>query len=118
MAVVLTRACSGGERAGQPCAMCTAPVTFPYVQWGHFGGSLLICNKCCGQPRRGLIADMIQVDATAAMQQQWDHQYVLVRMERTKVYEKERAAHGIPTLPSAENAQLAEDVLASIRKNK
>jgi hypothetical protein len=46
------------------CSFCEDPISFPFVEWQVFGMAtigvlvLVICPRCCGKLRRGLLADM------------------------------------------------------------
>ena len=49
------------------CAACKEPLrTYPYLLW-LANGDLVVCGECCHKLGRGLIADLIHINAVMEM---------------------------------------------------
>jgi hypothetical protein len=94
MSVILCKSDDVYEALGKPCSACGKSVKYPFVCWER----IIVCGACCGQIRRGLAADLLQVAAVAELQTLYPRA-TLVRAEGKP--DKARLARVFPQLVDA-----------------
>jgi hypothetical protein len=52
------------------CTFCAAPLQYPFLHW-HISDQnfVFLCGKCCLEIKRGLIADLIHLEAAKTLSQ-------------------------------------------------
>jgi hypothetical protein len=51
-----------GLRGNEHCIVCGGSLHFPYLEW-HGKKNIAFCMRCCKKIKRGLVADLIHINA-------------------------------------------------------
>jgi hypothetical protein len=73
----------------ETCSNCGGKLHFPYLEW-HGKGKVAFCMRCCHKIKRGLVADLVHMDAMFELRAA-GYNYLLVREnEQTYTARQER----------------------------
>jgi hypothetical protein len=93
MSVILSRKDPFHPTSGARCTFCSEQLFVPFVHWAR-EIDIFICSDCAPGLRRGLTADLIQVDAIRELQRIGYAGMTFVR-ETTAAVDKRKEAEAI-----------------------